>query len=84
MAPLRWGIVSAGKISHDFTTALATWPKEQHLAVAVSARKLADAEQFANKHGLAKAYEGYEALAKDAGIGEFCGESFFTKVCDDF
>lgn len=68
MAPLRWGIVSAGKISHDFTTALATWPKEQHLAVAVSARKLADAEQFAKKHGLAKAYEGYEALAKDAGV----------------
>lgn len=68
MAPLRWGIVSAGKISHDFTTALASWPKEQHLAVAVSARKLADAEQFAQKHGLAKAYEGYEALAKDGGI----------------
>lgn len=68
MAPLRWGIVSAGKISHDFTTALATWPKEQHLAVAVSARKLADAEKFAKKHGLAKAYEGYEALAKDDGI----------------
>uniref|UniRef100_A0A8D8DB84 Trans-1,2-dihydrobenzene-1,2-diol dehydrogenase n=1 Tax=Culex pipiens TaxID=7175 RepID=A0A8D8DB84_CULPI len=68
MAPLRWGIVSAGKISHDFTTALATWPKEQHLAVAVSARKLADAEQFAKKQGLAKAYEGYEALAKDAEI----------------
>lgn len=47
---------------------MATWPKEQHLAVAVSARKLADAEQFAKKHGLAKAYEGYEALAKDDGI----------------
>ncbi|KAL9706875.1 hypothetical protein quinque_010393 [Culex quinquefasciatus] len=44
------------------------WGIEQHLAVAISARKLADAEQFAKKHGLAKAYEGYEALAKDAEI----------------
>ncbi|XP_055595256.1 trans-1,2-dihydrobenzene-1,2-diol dehydrogenase-like [Uranotaenia lowii] len=68
MAPLRWGIISAGKISHDFTNALSTWPKEDHQVVAVSARKLDDAQKFAKLHGIAKAYEGYESLAKDADV----------------
>ncbi|XP_058818873.1 trans-1,2-dihydrobenzene-1,2-diol dehydrogenase-like [Topomyia yanbarensis] len=68
MAPLRWGIASAGKISHDFTNALSTWPKESHLMVAVSARKLDDAKKFAKLHGIEKYYEGYEALAKDPNV----------------
>lgn len=68
MAPLRWGIASAGKISNDFASALSTWPKEQHLIVAVSARKLGDAQKFAKLHGIAKSYEGYEALAQDPDV----------------
>ena len=43
--------------------------------VAVAARKLADAEEFAAKHGIKKAYGHYEDLAKDADIDvyiDFC------------
>ncbi|XP_055541749.1 trans-1,2-dihydrobenzene-1,2-diol dehydrogenase-like [Wyeomyia smithii] len=68
MPPLRWGIASAGKISHDFTNALSTWSKDHHLAVAVSARKLENAKSFAQLHGIEKFYQGYEALAKDPNV----------------
>lgn len=68
MAPLRWGIVSAGKISHDFATAVATWPKEDHKVVAVGARKLQDAKKFAKVHDIPKTYEGYTEMAKDPEI----------------
>lgn len=27
---LKWGIASAGKISHDFASALGTEPKDEH------------------------------------------------------
>lgn len=76
MKPLRWGIVSAGNISHDFTNALATLPKEDHQVVAISARKLADASKFAKLHGIGKFYEGYESLAKDADVGKLMCCSF--------
>ena len=36
--------------------------------VAVAARKLTDAEEFAAKHGIKRAYGNYEDLAKDADI----------------
>lgn len=65
MAPLRWGIASAGKISHDFTTAVGTLPTSEHQVVAVATRKRPDAEKFATLHGIATAHGGYEALAKD-------------------
>ncbi|XP_053692419.1 trans-1,2-dihydrobenzene-1,2-diol dehydrogenase-like [Sabethes cyaneus] len=68
MAPLRWGIASVGLISHDFVTALATLPKEDHTVVAVAARKLEDAEKFAKKHDIEKFYEGYEALGQDSNV----------------
>jgi len=64
----RWGIASAGLISHDFTNAIGIHPAEDHQVVAVAARKLADAEEFAAKHGIKKAYGDYEDLAKDADI----------------
>ncbi|XP_052893511.1 trans-1,2-dihydrobenzene-1,2-diol dehydrogenase-like [Anopheles moucheti] len=68
MAPLRWGIASAGKISHDFTNAVGTLPATDHLVVAVAARKLQDAENFAAQHGIGTAHEGYEALAKNPNV----------------
>lgn len=68
MGPLRWGIVSAGKISHDFTNAVRTLPATDHQVVAVAARKLADAEKFAALHGIGTAQEGYDALAKNPDI----------------
>ncbi|XP_037553492.1 trans-1,2-dihydrobenzene-1,2-diol dehydrogenase [Nematolebias whitei] len=64
----RWGICSAGKISHDFTVALKTLPAEDHQVVAVAARKLEDAQEFANKHGIPRSYGSYEELATDPNI----------------
>ncbi|XP_072320783.1 trans-1,2-dihydrobenzene-1,2-diol dehydrogenase-like [Eucyclogobius newberryi] len=64
----RWGICSAGKISHDFTVALKTLPPEEHQVVAVAARKLDDAQNFANKHNISHAYGSYEELSRDPDV----------------
>ncbi|XP_048095276.1 trans-1,2-dihydrobenzene-1,2-diol dehydrogenase-like isoform X1 [Alosa alosa] len=64
----RWGICSAGKISHDFTVALKTLPSKEHQVVAVAARDLMHAQAFATKHSIPRAYGSYEELAKDSEI----------------
>uniref|UniRef100_UPI0037E7FF7F trans-1,2-dihydrobenzene-1,2-diol dehydrogenase n=1 Tax=Semicossyphus pulcher TaxID=241346 RepID=UPI0037E7FF7F len=64
----RWGICSAGKISHDFTVALKSLPPEDHQVVAVAARKLEDAQEFAKKHSISQAYGSYDELARDPNI----------------
>jgi len=68
MAPLRWGIASAGKISNDFCLALSTLSKDDHEVVAVAARSEAGAKEFADSFGIAKHYGGYEKLAADADV----------------
>lgn len=70
MAPLRWGIASAGKISSDFVNAVSTLPPSDHKVVAVAARALKSAEEFSKKFSLPKYYEGYDSLAKDPEVGE--------------
>uniref|UniRef100_A0A182SXU8 Trans-1,2-dihydrobenzene-1,2-diol dehydrogenase n=1 Tax=Anopheles maculatus TaxID=74869 RepID=A0A182SXU8_9DIPT len=65
MAPLRWAIVSAGTISHDFACAVSTLPATDHQLVAVGARGLENARKFAELHGIPRFYEGYEPIAKD-------------------
>lgn len=67
---LNWGIAAAGKISHDFVTALGTLPDDEHKVVAVAARKEEDAQEFAKLHCISKAYGGYEVLAMDPSVGE--------------
>lgn len=69
MATLRWGIASAGKISHDFATALRILPANEHQMIAVAARQLSRAQDFANLHEIGKAYDDYEKLALDKDIG---------------
>ncbi|XP_040289080.1 trans-1,2-dihydrobenzene-1,2-diol dehydrogenase-like [Bufo bufo] len=64
----RWGICSAGKISNDFVVALQTLPAQDHQVVAVAARDLNRAKQFAQNHNIPKAYGTYEELAKDLDI----------------
>ena len=65
----RWGIASAGRISHDFTNAIVgVLPGEDHQVIAVAARKLEDAEKFASRHGIDRAYGDYAALASDPDI----------------
>lgn len=66
MAPAtRWAICSAGKISHDFVVALRTLPADEHEVVAVAARDKERAQEFATRHGIARAYGSYEELAAD-------------------
>lgn len=64
----RWGICSAGKISHDFTVALKTLPPEDHQVVAVAARKLDDAQTFAKKHDIPHTYGSYEEMSRDPNV----------------
>ncbi|XP_051997936.1 trans-1,2-dihydrobenzene-1,2-diol dehydrogenase-like [Xyrauchen texanus] len=64
----RWGICSAGKISHDFTVALKTLSLEEHQVVAVAARDIKSAQKFAEQHRILKAYGSYEELARDPDI----------------
>ncbi|KAK1891216.1 Trans-12-dihydrobenzene-12-diol dehydrogenase [Dissostichus eleginoides] len=64
----RWGICSTGRISHDFTVALKTPPHEDHQVVAVAARKLEDAQEFATKHSISRVFLSYELMARDPDI----------------
>ena len=62
---LRWGIASSGKISHDFMVGLKALPKTDHSAVAVAARSMESASEFAKTHDIPTAYGSYEELARD-------------------
>ncbi|XP_071276438.1 trans-1,2-dihydrobenzene-1,2-diol dehydrogenase isoform X1 [Agelaius tricolor] len=66
--PTRWGICSAGAISHDFVLALQTLPAEEHTVAAVAARDLGRARGFAQRFGVPRAYGSYEELAQDPGV----------------
>lgn len=68
---LRWGIASAGKISHDFCVALSTLPFDEHQAVAVAARDQKRAQEFATKHEIPKAFGSYVELAECEDVGKF-------------
>lgn len=73
MAPLRWGIASAGRISNDFVAALTCLPSENHQVVAVAARAAKDAKTFAENYDIPAHYGGYELLAGDKNVGKiFC------------
>ncbi|XP_015907607.2 trans-1,2-dihydrobenzene-1,2-diol dehydrogenase isoform X2 [Parasteatoda tepidariorum] len=64
----KWGIVSAGKISHDFVAAVRGSNDGEHEFVAVAARSLESAEAFAKVHGIPKAYGSYESIANDPNV----------------
>jgi predicted dehydrogenase len=63
MRRIRWGIVSAGNIANTFASDMAHAPNAE--VVAVAARNEADARVFADRHGISKAYEGYDRLFAD-------------------
>lgn len=65
---LKWGILSAGKISHDFVNAMGTLNKNEHQVVAVAARDLNRAKEFAERFDISKAYSSYLELAQDPDI----------------
>jgi dihydrodiol dehydrogenase / D-xylose 1-dehydrogenase (NADP) len=68
MAPTRWGILSAGKISHDFCVGVSTLNPQEHQLVAVGARNLESAKSFAKTHNIQNAYGSYEELVKDPNV----------------
>ncbi|MGJ8742969.1 Gfo/Idh/MocA family protein [Polaribacter sp.] len=63
---IRWGIIGLGKIANKFATDLATIENTELVAVASRSQKNAD--EFAKKFKSKKAYNSYEALAKDADV----------------
>lgn len=65
----KWGIVSTGKISNDFVRALNSLPRDEHLIMAVAARNLQDAVDFAKEHRIQNAYGSYGEIAADESIG---------------
>lgn len=69
--PIRWGIVSAGKISNDFVNAVNSYPdKGDMVIVAVAARDKTKAAAFAKLHSIPQVFDSYEALAASDAIGE--------------
>lgn len=69
-SPTRWGIMSAGLISHDWAVAVSTLPKTEHKILAVSARSKESAEKFAKEHNIERAYGSYLELCEDKDIGK--------------
>lgn len=64
--PLRWGILSAGRISSDYAKAIAITEGAQ--ATAVAARSAKKAEEFAAIHDIPKFYGSYSDLLADPDI----------------
>ncbi|XP_049837348.1 trans-1,2-dihydrobenzene-1,2-diol dehydrogenase-like isoform X2 [Schistocerca gregaria] len=64
----KWGIASAGRISHDFVVALNTLSHDEHKVVAVAAREFERAQIFGNHHKIPSVYGSYEELAKDPNV----------------
>ena len=62
-----WGVLSTGQIASKFATDLALLPDEASL-VAVSSRSVERAQDFAARHGFARAYGSADELAADPGV----------------
>ncbi|WP_299062339.1 Gfo/Idh/MocA family oxidoreductase [uncultured Polaribacter sp.] len=63
---IKWGIIGLGRIAHKFATDLATIENAQ--LVAVASRSQENANDFATKFNVKKAYNSYADLAKDDGV----------------
>jgi xylose dehydrogenase (NAD/NADP) len=64
--PVRWGIVSTARINRLVIPGLQTSPETELLAVA--SRSESRAKQYAEQHGIPRAYGSYEALLADPDI----------------
>ncbi|XP_047985555.1 trans-1,2-dihydrobenzene-1,2-diol dehydrogenase-like isoform X2 [Leguminivora glycinivorella] len=65
---VRWGIVSAGKISSDFVNAINSYPGNYQVVAAVAARDRSRAEEFAKLHNISNVFDSYKAMAESTGI----------------
>lgn len=57
---IRWGLIGAGRIAHQFSQDMAAVANAE--LVAVAARDGGRAREFADRHGAPHAHEGYQAL----------------------
>ena len=65
-SPLRWGILSTGRIAGIFAQGVAA--SKSGLVVAVGSRASESAQKFAATHGIARAHGSYEALLADPDV----------------
>ncbi|VVC94896.1 trans-1,2-dihydrobenzene-1,2-diol dehydrogenase-like [Leptidea sinapis] len=68
--PIRWGIVTAAKICHDFVNAFNSYPGDKGDAViaAVAARDKSKATEFAKLHNIPKVFGSYKEMAESKDI----------------
>src|SRR4051794_27763773 len=64
--PLRWGILSTGRIAHSFAAALAE--TESGTLVAVASRDQATADRFGDEFGVPHRHASYELLLADPDV----------------
>lgn len=80
MAPLRWGIYSAGKICHDFVVGVKALPGAEHEVAAVASRSEESAAKFAQTHSIPRHYGSYSQLAADTEVSAYSLENFMWAV----
>jgi len=66
MSRIRWGIISTGRITHQFVRDFDFVPNGE--VVAVASRSQAAADSFAAQYGIPRAYEGYRAILEDPAV----------------
>ncbi|XP_038208043.1 trans-1,2-dihydrobenzene-1,2-diol dehydrogenase-like isoform X2 [Zerene cesonia] len=67
--PVRWGIVTAAKICHDFVNAFNSYPaKKDAVIAAVAARDKSKATEFAKLHNIPKVFGSYKEMAESKDI----------------
>jgi predicted dehydrogenase len=66
MEPVRWGIVSTADINRKLLAGAAESPDVE--VVAVGSRDRGRAEEFAHRHGIARAYGSYDELLADESV----------------
>ena len=64
--PLRWGILAAGGIAHNFAATIPAHTASS--VVAVGSRSLERAQAFADEEGIGTAHGSYEDLVGDPGV----------------
>lgn len=66
MEKVRWGIVSTGRITHQFVQDFRFVPNGE--VIAVASRSQQSADTFARQYGIPKAYAGYDRLLEDRDV----------------
>jgi len=65
---LKWGILSAGRISFDFIKSMKNFDTADHEIVAIASRNKTRGEMYAKKFNIPRVYNNYMDLAKDTEV----------------